>query len=196
MNLQILQGLMIPFLGTSLGAACVFFMRGKLNPMVQRALTGFAAGVMVAASVWSLLLPAIEQSAAMGRWAFVPAVVGFWIGVLFLLLLDRTIPHLHAGTGEAEGPLFRGTIAPFAVDTQKVPKGGKPFLSARYLLCGKDRDGNGCRVFIENQGVFGEEFTPLVVTDSPLLADWETAPLSATVEGAPGGVTVRLFRGA
>ena len=99
-------------------------------------------------------------------------------------------------SGEAEGPLFRGTIAPFAVDTQKVPKGGKPFLSARYLLCGKDRDGNGCRVFIENQGVFGEEFTPLVVTDSPLLADWETAPLSATVEGAPGGVTVRLFRGA
>ena len=81
-------------------------------------------------------------------------------------------------SGEAEGPLFRGTIAP------------------RYLLCGQDRDGDGCRVFIENQGVFGEEFTPLVVTDSPLLADWETAPLSATVEGAPGGVTVRLFRGA
>ena len=126
MNLQILQGLMIPFLGTSLGAACVFFMRGKLNPMVQRALTGFAAGVMVAASVWSLLLPAIEQSASLGRLAFLPAAGGFWIGVLFLLLLDKTVPHLHAGLNEEEGPrsaLRRTTKLVLAVTIHNLPEG-------------------------------------------------------------------------
>ena len=88
-------GILIPFLGTSLGAACVFFMKKTLSDTVQRALTGFAAGVMVAASVWSLLIPAIEQSVGMGKFAFVPAVVGFYVGMLFLLLLDHVIPHLH-----------------------------------------------------------------------------------------------------
>ena len=97
-------GILIPFLGTSLGAACVFFMKKTLSDTVQRALTGFAAGVMVAASVWSLLIPAIEQSVGMGKFAFVPAVVGFYVGMLFLLLLDHVIPHLHQNSSEAEGP--------------------------------------------------------------------------------------------
>ena len=126
MNMQVIQGLLIPFLGTALGAACVFFMRGKLNPMVQRALTGFAAGVMVAASVWSLLLPAIEQSASMGRFAFVPAAAGFWIGVLFLLLLDKTVPHLHTGLNEEEGPrssFRRTTKLVLAVTIHNLPEG-------------------------------------------------------------------------
>ena len=83
--MEIFYGIAIPFLGTALGAACVFFMKKALSDRVQRALTGFAAGVMVAASVWSLLIPAMEQSAGMGKWAFVPAAVGFWIGILFLL---------------------------------------------------------------------------------------------------------------
>ena len=122
----ILWGLMIPFAGTAAGAACMFFLKQDLKNSVQRALTGFAAGVMVAASVWSLLLPAIEQSAAMGHWAFVPAAVGFWIGVLVLLFLDRTIPHLHAGTGEAEGPrsaLARTTKLVLAVTIHNLPEG-------------------------------------------------------------------------
>ena len=126
MDMEVLRGILIPFIGTSLGAACVFFMRGKLNPMVQRALTGFAAGVMVAASVWSLLLPAIEQSEGMGRLAFLPAAAGFWIGVLFLLVLDRTVPHLHAGTNEAEGPhsaLARTTKLVLAVTLHNLPEG-------------------------------------------------------------------------
>ena len=126
MNSEVIRGILIPFLGTSLGAACVFFMRGRLNPMVQRALTGFAAGVMVAASVWSLLLPAIEQSAAMGRLAFLPAAAGFWIGILFLLLLDRTVPHLHAGLNEEEGPrsaLARTTKLVLAVTIHNLPEG-------------------------------------------------------------------------
>ena len=92
MNINVFYGILIPFIGTSAGAACVFFMKRNLNEQVQRALTGFAAGVMVAASVWSLLIPSIEQSADMGKFSFIPAAVGFWIGVLFLLLLDHMIP--------------------------------------------------------------------------------------------------------
>ena len=93
--MEIFNGILIPFLGTTLGAACVFFMKHSLSDSVQRALTGFAAGVMVAASVWSLLIPAMEQSADMGKFSFLPAALGFWGGILFLLLLDRIIPHLH-----------------------------------------------------------------------------------------------------
>ena len=111
---EIAFGILLPWLGTSLGAACVFFMRGKMHRGLQRGLTGFAAGVMVAASIWSLLIPAMEQSEHMGVWAFVPAAVGFWLGILFLLLLDRLIPHLHANSKKAEGPksaLSRSTMA-------------------------------------------------------------------------------------
>ena len=97
-------GILIPFLGTTLGSACVFFMKKSLGDLVQRALAGFAAGVMVAASIWSLLIPAIEQSEGMGKLSFLPAFIGFWVGVLFLLLLDRLIPHLHIGSDKAEGP--------------------------------------------------------------------------------------------
>ena len=106
MNLNVFYGILIPFIGTSAGAACVFFMKKDLNQWVQRCLTGFAAGVMVAASVWSLLIPALEQSEGMGKLSFVPAAVGFWAGVLFLLLLDHIIPHLHQQTDKAEGPKF------------------------------------------------------------------------------------------
>lgn len=119
-------GLLIPFLGTSLGAACVLPARRTLNDQVQRGLTGFAAGVMVAASVWSLLLPAMDQAAYMGKWAFLPAVLGFWGGVLFLLLLDHAVPHLHLGSDEAEGPgskLSRTTKLVLAVTIHNIPEG-------------------------------------------------------------------------
>ena len=91
-------GLLIPFIGTSLGAACVLFMKNELSVKTTKMLSGFAAGVMIAASVWSLLIPAIKQSENMGTLSFVPAVVGFWIGILFLLALDHLIPHLHVGS--------------------------------------------------------------------------------------------------
>ena len=97
-------GILIPFIGTTLGSACVFFMKKSLSDMVQRSLAGFAAGVMVAASIWSLLIPAIEQSESMGRLSFLPAFIGFWIGILFLLMLDHLIPHLHVGSEQTEGP--------------------------------------------------------------------------------------------
>ena len=118
--------LLIPFLGTSLGAGCVFFLKEKLNLMLQRSLTGFAAGVMVAASVWSLLVPAMDQAEDMGRWAFLPAVIGFWLGVLFLLVLDRTIPHLHQNSTQPEGPhtrLKRTTMLVLAVTLHNIPEG-------------------------------------------------------------------------
>ena len=111
-------GIMIPFLGTTLGSACVFFMKKSLGDLVRRALAGFAAGVMVAASIWSLLIPAIEQSEGMGKLSFLPAFIGSWVGVLFLLLLDRLIPHLHVGSEQAEGPkskLGRTTMMVLAV---------------------------------------------------------------------------------
>lgn len=126
MAFTVLQGVLLPFLGTALGAACVLFMKNSLNPLVQRGMTGFASGVMVAASVWSLLIPAIEQSAGMGLWSFLPAVAGFWLGILFLLLLDKTVPHLHQGSKEPEGPkaaLKRTTMLVLAVTLHNIPEG-------------------------------------------------------------------------
>lgn len=126
MTLEAVQGIFIPFLGTLLGSGCVFFMRGAMNRLLQRALTGFAAGVMVAASVWSLLIPSMEHAAFMGGWAFVPAVVGFWFGILFLLILDKIIPHLHMNSDEAEGPkilLPRTTMMVLAVVLHNLPEG-------------------------------------------------------------------------
>ena len=119
-------GILIPFIGTTLGAACVFFMKKSLGDAVRRALAGFAAGVMVAASVWSLLIPAIEQSADMGRLSFFPAFIGFWVGVLFLLALDHLIPHLHVGSDQFEGPktkLGRTTMMVLAVTLHNIPEG-------------------------------------------------------------------------
>ena len=126
MKTEMFQGILIPFLGTVLGSACVLFMKNRLNLMVQRVLTGFAAGIMVAASVWSLLIPAMEQSEGMGQWSFVPAVAGFWLGILFLLLLDRVIPHLHQNSIEPEGPKVafkRTTMLVLAVTLHNIPEG-------------------------------------------------------------------------
>ena len=126
MQPEAVYGVLIPFLGTSLGAACVFFLKKSLGDLVQRALTGFAAGVMVAASIWSLLIPAIARSAERGRWAFAPAAVGFWVGVLFLLGLDHAIPHLHRNAQQAEGPksqLRRTTMMVLAVTLHNIPEG-------------------------------------------------------------------------
>ena len=123
---EVWQGLLIPFLGTSLGAACVYIMKKDLNYRVQKGLTGFAAGVMVAASIWSLLIPAMEASAYLGRWAFFPAVIGFWFGTLFLLILDHIIPHLHMYADKAEGlssSFSRTTMLILAVTLHNIPEG-------------------------------------------------------------------------
>lgn len=126
MMMKVFYGIMIPFLGTTLGAACVFFMKKSMSETVQKILSGFAAGVMVAASVWSLLIPSLEQSETMGRISFLPAVIGFWFGILFLFFLDHMIPHLHVGSQESEGPktkLQRATMMVMAVTLHNIPEG-------------------------------------------------------------------------
>ena len=141
MDINVFYGILIPFLGTSAGAACVFFMKKNLNEQIQRALTGFAAGVMVAASIWSLLIPAIEQSSGLGKLSFVPAAVGFWIGVLFLLLLDHMIPHLHQNSNKAEGPkskLQRTTMLVLAVTLHNIPEGMAVGVVYAGVLAGSD----------------------------------------------------------
>ena len=125
MNWIIAKGLLIPFLGTALGSALVFFMKKELNARIQKILSGFAAGVMIAASVWSLLIPSMEMSADKGRLAFVPAAVGFCFGMLFLLLLDKTVPHMHLDESE-EGPktnLQKTTMMVLAVTLHNIPEG-------------------------------------------------------------------------
>ncbi len=119
-------GILIPFVGTSIGAGFVFFLKDKLKRSVERMLTGFAGGVMIAASIWSLLIPAMEQSSAMGKLSFLPAVIGFWAGILFLLLLDHLIPHLHHHAKHPEGlhaRLPRTTMLLFAVTLHNIPEG-------------------------------------------------------------------------
>lgn len=123
---NVIWGLLIPFFGTTAGAACVFFLRGALRPWVQKALLGFASGVMVAASVWSLLIPSMDLSENLGRMAFMPAAVGLLVGFAFLLLMDRLIPHLHIGCEEAEGPkcrLKKTTMLVLAVTLHNIPEG-------------------------------------------------------------------------
>lgn len=133
--MDLFLGIMIPFIGTTLGAACVFFMRKELGPLVQKIFLGFASGVMVAASVWSLLIPAMDMSAHMEKLAFIPAAAGFLGGIAFLLLMDKAVPHLHLGSEESEGPkvgLKKTTMLVLAVTLHNIPEG----LSAGAVLAG------------------------------------------------------------
>ncbi len=123
---EVFIGLMIPFIGTAAGSLCVYFMKGELSDRVQKSLTGFASGVMTAASIWSLLIPAMEQSEKLDKFAFAPAAIGFWVGILFLLFLDTFIPHLHMNTDEPEGPassLHKTTMMLLAVTLHNIPEG-------------------------------------------------------------------------
>ena len=126
MTLTVLLGLMIPFAGTALGAGCVLFMKNALSNKVERSLAGFASGVMVAASIWSLIIPAMEQCEGMGKLSFLPAFIGFWLGIIFLLILDCVIPHLHVNSDTPEGPhtkLKRTTMMVLAVTLHNLPEG-------------------------------------------------------------------------
>ena len=124
--MELFSGIMIPFLGTTLGAASVFFLKQEIRPLVQKALLGFASGVMVAASVWSLLIPSMDMSESMGKFAFVPAAVGFLMGIFFLLAMDKLIPHLHLGETKPEGRnsnLKKTTMLVLAVTLHNIPEG-------------------------------------------------------------------------
>ena len=139
MNIQMVGGILLPFLGTSLGAAMVFFLKDSISRKLQRILTGFAAGVMVAASFWSLLQPALDGSEHLGKLSFVPAAVGFLIGIGFLLLLDETTPHMHLDNAE-EGPssnLSRTSKLILAVTLHNIPEGMAVGVVYANLLAGK-----------------------------------------------------------
>ena len=141
MELQITSAVMLPFLGTVLGSAGVFFLKGSMNRRLQRSLTGFAAGVMVAASIWSLIIPAMDQSEHMGRLAFLPAFIGVWAGFGFLLLLDKLIPHLHLNSDCPEGidcGLGKSTMMVLAVALHNLPEGMAVGVVAAGWLTGSE----------------------------------------------------------
>ena len=173
MKIQVLSGILIPFLGTSLGAAGVFLMKKSMSDRMQRILTGFAAGVMVAASIWSLLLPAMEQASAMGRWSFVPAVAGFWLGILFLLLLDHLIPHLHRNSRYAEGPrsrLQKTTMLVLAVTLHNIPEGmAVGVVYAGYLTGNVEISAMGALAL--SLGIAIQNFPEGAIISTPLKAE-------------------------
>ncbi len=182
-------GILIPFLGTTLGAACVFFLKKALSESLQRALTGFAAGVMVAASVWSLLLPAIEQSSGMGRLSFAPAVIGFWCGILFLLLLDHVVPHLHRNCEQTEGPnaqLQRSTMLLLAVTLHNIPEGmAVGVMYAGYLSGSTQITAAGALAL--SLGIAIQNFPEGAIISMPLRAEGMNKP-KAFLYGTLSGV--------
>ena len=201
--MEVFYGILIPFLGTSLGAGCVFFMRKSLSDRVQRSLTGFAAGVMVAASIWSLLIPAIEQSADLGKGAFLPAAIGFWIGVLFLLALDHIIPHLHANSDSAEGPksrLQRTTMMVLAVTLHNIPEGmAVGVLYAGYLSASAQITAAGAMAL--SLGIAIQNFPEGAIISLPLRAEGASKPrafaggvLSGIVEPIGAVLTILAAR--
>ncbi|HIZ78767.1 MAG TPA: ZIP family metal transporter [Candidatus Lachnoclostridium stercorigallinarum] len=139
--MNVMLGILIPFAGTAAGAACVFFMKDQLQPQVQKMLLGFASGVMVAASVWSLLIPSMDMAADMGKFAFVPAAAGFLMGIAFLLIMDRLVPHLHMDHEEPEGlksNLKKTTMLVLAVTLHNIPEGMAVGVVFAGMLQGKE----------------------------------------------------------
>ncbi len=188
MDFNTAMGLLIPFLGTALGSACVFFMRKELNNLVQRALTGFAAGVMVAASIWSLIIPAMEQSEHMGRLSFVPAFIGFWLGILFLLLLDSVIPHLHMNADKAEGPhskLARTTMMVLAVTLHNIPEGMAVGVVYAGLISGNSTITSGGALALAI-GIAIQNFPEGAIISMPLRAEGKSR-IRAFADGVMSG---------
>ncbi|MCR4746885.1 MAG: ZIP family metal transporter [Clostridiales bacterium] len=200
----VILGLLIPFIGTTLGAACVFFLKKDLKVGVQRALTGFAAGVMVAASVWSLIVPAIEQSSAKGNLAFMPAFIGIWLGVLFILLLDNVIPHLHRSIereDQIEGPrsrLNRTIMMVLAVTLHNIPEGMAVGVVYAGFLYGSANITAGGALALA-LGIAIQNFPEGAIISMPLFAEGKSkmksfrlGVLSGAVEPIFGGLTVLI----
>ena len=195
----VLMGLLIPFIGTAAGAGCVFFLRNEIKTGIQRALTGFAAGVMVAASIWSLIVPAMDQSSDRGRFAFVPAFIGFWMGILFLLLLDHIIPHLHVGIEQSEGPksnLTRTAMLVLAVTLHNIPEGMAVGVVYAGLVSGSANITAGGALALA-LGIAIQNFPEGAIISMPLYAEGKNkgrsfllGVLSGAVEPVFGGLTV------
>ena len=200
MNMDVLYGLLIPFAGTALGAGCVFFMKKELSIMVQRALTGFASGVMVAASIWSLIIPAMDQSESLGKLSFLPAVIGFWAGILFLLLLDSVIPHLHMNAEKAEGPraqLKKSTMMVLAVTLHNIPEGMAVGVVYAGMISGNTSITAGGALALAI-GIAIQNFPEGAIISMPLCANGRSkgkAFLDGVLSGAvePVGAALTIF---
>lgn len=198
--MEIFIGILIPFIGTTLGSACVLFIKKGLGDKVGKALTGFAAGVMVAASMWSLIIPAIEQSSDMGKFSFVPAFVGVWFGMLFLLLLDRLVPHIHAKSGEQEGPkskLRRTTMMVLAVTLHNIPEGMAVGVIYAGFLSGNAKI-TAASAMALSLGIAIQNFPEGAIISLPLKAEGEKkgkAFLNGVLSGAvePVGAVLTLL---
>ena len=198
MNTQIATGILLPFLGTSLGAAMVFFLKDSISQQLQRILTGFAAGVMVAASFWSLLEPALEGSAHLGRLSFIPAAVGFLIGIGFLLLLDEVTPHMHMDH-EEEGPktsLKRTTKLILAVTLHNIPEGMAvgvvyaDIISGNGLVSGAGALALAIGIAIQNFPEGAIVSMPLRAEGMPKRATFWYGVMSGAVEPAAAIITI------
>ncbi len=199
--MDLVIGLAIPFLGTTLGAAMVFLMKNKINSKIEKLLLGFASGVMIAASIWSLLIPAIEMSESQGKIAWVPAAIGFLLGITFLLVLDSIIPHLHLKSDKPEGiksKLKKTTMMVFAVTLHNIPEGmavGVTFAGALTQNAGITMAG----AFALAIGIAIQNFPEGAIISMPLKSEGMSKPkaflygtLSGIVEPIGAMITILL----
>ena len=187
--MQIFLGLAIPFLGTTLGAAMVFLMKKEMNKKVEKILLGFASGVMIAASVWSLLIPSIEMAETQGKVAWIPAAIGFLLGIVFLLVLDSVVPHMHLESEKPEGiksKLKKTTMMVFAVTLHNIPEGmavGVTFAGALAQNAGITMAG----AFALAIGIAIQNFPEGAIISMPLKSEGVSKP-KAFLYGALSGI--------
>lgn len=197
MIIDVALGVLLPFLGTALGAACVFFMRGEMNKRVQSALMGFAAGIMVAASVWSLLLPALDCAEKWGYFSFVPAATGLFGGMMFLLAMDVMIPRLYAASDRTVGTARKSSMLVLAVTLHNLPEGMAVGAVFAGLLAG-DRGITAAAAFALSLGVAIQNFPEGAIISMPRHAQgisrrraFASGVLSGVVE--PIGALLTVF---
>ena len=199
--LYCLIGLLVPFVGTTLGSALVFFVKDKIPSRIQKILLGFASGVMIAASVWSLLIPAMNQSEQLGKLAFLPASIGLVLGVLFLLLLDENVPHIHIGAKDAEGRksgLSKQLLMVFAVGLHYITEG----MAVGIVFAGMLQDAQGLTLasaLALSIGIAIQNFPEGAIISLPLKSEGVSkknsfllGTLSGIVEPIAGFVTIML----
>ena len=199
--MQLAAGLLLPFIGTTLGSACVFFMKGQMKPLIQKILLGFASGVMVAASVWSLLIPSMEMSENMGKYAFIPAAAGFLLGIFFLLMMDQAVPHLHMGAEKSEGPkcsLKKTTMLVLAVTLHNIPEGMAVGVVFAGMLS-RNTEITMAGAFALSIGIAIQSFPEGAIISMPLKSEgtgkgkaFLYGMLSGAVEPVAAGITILL----
>ena len=199
--MQLAAGLLLPFIGTTLGSACVFFMKGQMKPLIQKILLGFASGVMVAASVWSLLIPSMEMSENMGKYAFIPAAAGFLLGIFFLLMMDQAVPQLHMGAEKSEGPkcsLKKTTMLVLAVTLHNIPEGMAVGVVFAGMLS-RNTEITMAGAFALSIGIAIQNFPEGAIISMPLKSEgtgkgkaFLYGMLSGAVEPVAAGITILL----